>query len=169
MNLFNRNTLPGDLWGGLAAMLVALPAAIAFGVSIFAPRRGNLTAQGAVAGIIGTIVLGLTAPLLGGSTRLISAPCAPAAAVLSALAITYSQQNIPPAGVVLMLSIVALLAGLIQIGFGLSGIGKLIKFIPFPVVSGYLTGVGLIIIGSQIPKVLGAPRGSHLIDALRSP
>lgn len=169
MNLFNRNTLPGDLWGGLAAMLVALPAAIAFGVSIFAPLGGSLTAQGAVAGIIGTIVLGLTAPLLGGSTRLITAPCAPAAAVLSALAITYSQQNIPPAGVVLMLSIVALLAGLIQIGFGLSGIGKLIKFIPFPVVSGYLTGVGLIIIGSQIPKVLGAPRGSHLIEALRNP
>ncbi len=52
---------------------------------------------------------------------------------------------------------IGLLAGLIQIGLGLAGVGRLIKFIPYPVVSGYLSGVGLIIIGSQIPKFLGAP------------
>lgn len=165
----SRATLSGDVWGGLAAMLVALPSAIAFGVTIFAPLGGSLAAQGAIAGIIGATVLGLISPVFGGSTRLISAPCAPAAAVLSALAVTFTQQGIPAASVLLLLSLIALLAGIIQIGFGVLGIGNLIKFIPFPVVSGYLSGVGLIIIGSQVPKFLGMPSGTHLIDALITP
>lgn len=168
-NLFSRRTLSGDIWGGLASMLVALPAAIAFGVTIFAPLGGSLAAQGALAGILGATALGLISPLFGGSSRLITAPCAPAAAVLSALAVTYTQQGVPAEAVLLLLSMIALLAGLIQIGLGLVGVGQLIKFIPFPVVSGYLSGVGLIIIGSQIPKLLGLPGGTHLLDGLRSP
>jgi SulP family sulfate permease len=84
-------TFSGDIWGGLAAMLVALPSAIAFGVTIFAPLGGSLAAQGALAGILGATALGLISPLFGGSSRLITAPCAPAAAVLSALAVTFTQ------------------------------------------------------------------------------
>jgi SulP family sulfate permease len=164
-----RRTLPGDLWGGLAAMLVALPSAIAFGVTIFAPLGGSLAAQGAMAGILGATALGLVAPAFGGSQRLITAPCAPAAAVLSALAISYTQQGIEPRAVMLMLALIGLLAGGIQIGLGFARVGQLIKFIPFPVVSGYLSGVGLIIIGSQIPKFLGAPTGSTLLGALGAP
>ena len=68
-----------------------------------------------------------------------------------------------------MLVLIGLLAGLAQIVFGLIGIGRLIRFIPYPVVSGYLSGVGLIIIGSQIPKFLGASTGVHLLDALTNP
>ena len=150
-------------------MLVALPSAIAFGVTIFAPLGGSLAAQGALAGILGASALGIVAPALGGSQRLISAPCAPAAAVLSALAITFTQQEIAAPTVVLMLGLIALLAGAFQITMGLVGVGKLIKYIPFPVVSGYLSGVGLIIIGSQIPKLLGAPAGTELITALLLP
>jgi len=166
---FFGDNLAGDIWGGLAAMLVALPAAIAFGVTIFAPLGGSLAAHGALAGILGATVLGLIVPLSGGSTRLISAPCAPAAAVLSALAVTFSQQGVPAMTVLLLLGLIGLLAGVIQIGLGLLGIGTLIKFIPFPVVSGYLSGVGLIIIGSQIPKLLGMPDGTHLLDAVFTP
>jgi SulP family sulfate permease len=103
--------LTGDIWGGLAAMLVALPSAIAFGVTIFAPLGGSLAAQGALAGILGASALGIVAPALGGSQRLISAPCAPAAAVLSALAISFSAQGIAAPTVVLMLGLIALLAG----------------------------------------------------------
>lgn len=167
--LFAQQNLSGDTWGGLASMLVALPAAIAFGVTIFAPLGGSLAAQGALAGILGTMALGLVSPTFGGSSRLITAPCAPAAAVLTALAITFTQQNMPAETVLVLLGLVALLAGGIQIALGLLGIGKLIKFIPFPVVSGYLSGVGLIIIGSQVPKFLGAPSGTHLLDALKAP
>jgi SulP family sulfate permease len=146
-----------DLWGGIAAMLVALPSAIAFGVVIFAPLGGELKPQGAVAGMLGAVVLGIVAPLLGGSTRLISAPCAPAAAVLGTLAAGFAQSGMAAPQVLMLLGLIGLLAGLIQVLLGLATIGKLIKFIPFPVVSGYLTGVGLIIIGSQIPKLLGLP------------
>ena len=77
---------PGDLWGGTAAMLVALPSAIAFGVAIYSPLGPGHVADGALAGMLGAIVLGLVAPALGGTQRLISAPCAPAAAVLAAFA-----------------------------------------------------------------------------------
>ncbi|CAA7611611.1 Sulfate permease and related transporter [Candidatus Terasakiella magnetica] len=164
-----RRNVAGDAWGGLAAMLVALPSAIAFGVAIFSPLGGTLAAQGALAGILGATALGLVSPLLGGSTRLITAPCAPAAAVLSALAIEFARQGMAAEMVLLLLSLIGLLAGAIQIGLGLAGIGRLIKYIPFPVVSGYLCGVGLIIIGSQIPKFLGAPGGTGLLDALKAP
>jgi len=164
-----RQHFAGDTWGGLAAMLVALPSAIAFGVIIYSPLGGALAAQGALAGILGATALGLIAPTFGGCPRLITAPCAPAAAVLSALAISFTQQGVSAQSVLLMLVLIGLLAGLIQIIFGALGVGRLIRFIPYPVVSGYLSGVGLIIIGSQIPKFLGAPANAHFIDALKNP
>jgi SulP family sulfate permease len=162
-------TLAGDIWGGLAAMLVALPSAIAFGVAIVAPLGGSLGAQGAIAGILGATLLGLVAPLVGDRTRLITAPCAPAAAVLSALAVGFVQGGMPAEQALLLLGLIGLFAGVIQIVLGLAGIGKLIKFIPFPVVSGYLSGVGLIIIGSQIPKFLGVGGAGGLLAALAHP
>jgi SulP family sulfate permease len=159
----------GDVWGGVSAMLVALPSAIAFGVTIFAPLGAAYAARGAAAGILGTTALGLVAPPLGGTNRLISAPCAPAAAVLSALAIELTGQGVAPEAVVLLLGIVALMTGLLQIGFGAVGLGRLIKYMPYPVVSGYLSGVGLLIILQQVPKLLGARKGTHLTEALASP
>jgi SulP family sulfate permease len=165
----NKATLTGDLWGGLAAMLVALPSAIAFGVTIFAPLGGSLAAQGAMAGILGATALGLIAPICGGSSRLITAPCAPAAAVLAALAIGFTSQGMAPEHALLLLAMIGLLAGIMQIGLGLAGIGQLIKYIPYPVVSGYLSGVGLIIIGSQVPKWLGVPSGTSFLQALGNP
>src|SRR5690349_7475783 len=101
--------LSGELWGGLAAMLVALPSAIAFGVTIFAPLGGSYAAAGAVAGILGATVLGLVAPALGGTNRLITAPCAPAAAVLSGFAIQMAAANAPSDSIVLMIGLIALL------------------------------------------------------------
>jgi SulP family sulfate permease len=159
----------GDLWGGMAAMLVALPAAIAFGVAIFSPLGYAMAPQGAVAGIVGAVAFGLVAPLVGGADRLISAPCAPAAAVLAALAMDFAHQHMAGPTAVMLMALIGLLAGLLQIGLGLSRVGRLIKFIPFPVVSGYLCGVGLIIIGGQLPKFLGVPGGSGLIDAVLAP
>ena len=67
----------GNVWGGLAAMLVALPSAIAFGVTVYSPLGAAQAAQGAMAGILGAMALGLVAASLGGAPRLISAPCAP--------------------------------------------------------------------------------------------
>ncbi|MDP1735053.1 MAG: SulP family inorganic anion transporter [Sulfuritalea sp.] len=161
--------VPGDFWGGLAAMLVALPASIAFGVTVYAAMGPAYAAYGALAGIIGATVMGLVASTLGGTDRLISAPCAPAAAVLSAFAIELVAQGVSPGSIVLLLIMLGVLTGIVQLLLGFVGVGKLIKYIPYPVVSGYLSGVGLIIIGSQIPKFVGANGGTRWWEALVSP
>jgi len=168
--LFGRwNHHAGDFWGGLAAMLVALPAAVAFGVTVYAAIGPQYAAFGALTGILGATALGLIAPTFGGTDRLISAPCAPAAAVLSAFAIELVQQGVAAETIVLLMTVLGILTGLIQMLIGFLGVGKLIRYIPYPVVSGYLSGVGLIIVGSQIPKFAGAPAGSGWFDVLVSP
>jgi SulP family sulfate permease len=161
--------LSGDLWGGFAAMLVALPSAIAFGVTIFSPLGSTFGAQGALAGMLGVTVLGFVAAAFGGTQRLISAPCAPAAAILAAVTIELSRQAIDPSTIVISLFLIALTCGLLQIAFGLLQIGKLIRFMPYTVVSGYLSGVGLIIVISQLPKWLSLPKGIKLIDGIWQP
>lgn len=161
--------MTGDFWGGFAAMLVALPASIAFGVTIYTAIGPGFAALGAIAGIVGATVIGLLASIFGGTDRLISAPCAPAAAVLSAFAIGLVHDGVSPGNIVLLVLMLGILAGLFQVLFGMVGLGRLIKYIPYPVVSGYLTGVGLIIIGSQLPKLVGAPAGTSLFHSLISP
>ncbi|MDD2743231.1 MAG: SulP family inorganic anion transporter [Rhodocyclaceae bacterium] len=159
----------GDFWGGFAAMLVALPASIAFGVTIYAAISPSHAALGALAGIVGATVIGLVASTFGGTDRLISAPCAPAAAVLSAFAIGMVQDGVPAGSIVLMLLMLGILAGGFQVLFGFVGLGRLIKYIPYPVVSGYMTGVGLIIIASQLSKLVGAPLGTPWHQSLLNP
>ena len=159
----------GDFWGGFAAMLVALPSAIAFGVTIYLPLGASYAAQGALAGILGVTALGLIAPVLGGTNRLITAPCAPAAAVLAAFALESIHNGGDLPTVILMLSVLGLMAGLLQIFFGMVRLGRLIEYMPYPVVSGYLSGVGLYIIAGQVPKFLGAPKDMHFWQSLASP
>lgn len=166
---FKKLYQTGDFWGGVAAMLVALPASIAFGVTVYAAIAPSHAALGALAGIVGATVIGLIASTLGGTDRLISAPCAPAAAVLSAFAIELVRDGVAAGNIILLLLMLGILAGLFQVLFGVVGLGRLIKYIPYPVVSGYLTGVGLIIIGSQTAKLLGAPAGTAWYQALISP
>lgn len=159
----------GDFWGGLAAMLVALPSAIAFGVTIYSPLGAAHVALGALAGILGATAIGLMAPALGGTQRLISAPCAPAAAVLAAFALEFMHSGGDFAAAMLLLSLLGLAAGLLQIAFGAVRLGKLIEYMPYPVVSGYLSGVGLYIIAGQVPKFLGVPKGMHFWESLAAP
>jgi len=161
--------VPGDFWGGLASMLVALPAAVAFGVTVYSAISPQYAVFGALAGILGATAIGLIAPTFGGTDRLISAPCAPAAAVLSAFAIELVKQGVAPSTIVLLLSVLGILTGLVQILIGLLGLGRLIRYIPYPVVSGYLSGVGLIIIGSQIPAFLGTAQSTAWWQAALAP
>jgi sulfate permease, SulP family len=149
----------GEFWGGLAAMLVALPSAIAFGVTVLSPLGPAYAAQGALAGILGTIVLGFIAPAFGGTNRLITSPSAPAAAVMAAYAVELARGGITPGAALLQLTLIGLFCGVLQLAFGLARLGRLIKYMPYPVVSGFMTGVGLVIIVGQIPKFLGVPKG----------
>lgn len=169
MKTEKTNNPAGDLWGGLAAVLVAIPSAIAFGVTIFAPLGERFAASGAIAGILGTAALGVVASAFGGTKRLITAPCAPAAAVLSGLTIQQAAQNVPVETILVRITVIALLCGIFQIIFALLGLGRLIKYMPYPVVSGYLSGVGLIIILSQTPKLLGVSGTTGFFHSLTSP
>ncbi len=168
-NPTTRPSYVNEFWGGLASMLVALPSAIAFGVTIYAPLGSTFAAQGAIAGILGTTALGIVAASLGGTRRLITAPSAPAVAILSAFAIEMIQRGVAAQAIVPMMALIAVACGLLQIAFGLIRLGRLIKYMPYPVVSGYLSGVGLVIIISQIPKFLGTPRGTEFWHAVLSP
>ncbi len=171
----NSRNLAGDLWGGFASMLVALPSSIAYGVSIYIVLGSEFVSYGVMAGILGAIAMGLFAPALGGAPRLISAPCGPAAAVLALLAADLIAGKhgglglVTPEKVLILLTLVALLSGGLQLLYGSIGGGRLIKFIPYPVVSGYLSGVGVIIFLSQVPKFLGLAKGVNIWDGLSAP
>ncbi len=158
-----------DAWGGLASMLVALPSSIAFGVLVFSAISPELVGQGALVGMIGAAALGLVAPLTGRTPGLITAPCAPAAAILTGLAVVLVDSGVAIERIPGLLALTALISALLQVIYGLVKGGRLIKYIPYPVVSGYLSGVGLIIALSQLPKLLGLPDGAGLLQGLSSP
>lgn len=138
-NPYQAKTFNGDLFGGLTAGIVALPLALAFGVA---------SGAGAAAGLYGAILLGFFASVFGGTKTQISGPTGPMTVVVAASATTLGGD-----WTLVMASII--LAGIIQIGIGLSGLGKLVKYIPYPVISGFMSGIGIIIILLQIPILLG--------------
>ncbi len=167
-----RKNLAGDVWGGFAAMLVALPSSIAYGVAVFGLLGEDFVARGVRAGLLGAVALGLVTAVVGGAPKLISAPCAPAAAVLAALVggtLGTAGGPAAPERLIVLLTLVALLSAGLQLVYGFAGGGRLIKFIPYPVVSGYLSGVGVIIFLGQLPKFLGLDHGVALGAGLLAP
>ncbi|MCX5806776.1 MAG: SLC26A/SulP transporter family protein [Proteobacteria bacterium] len=162
--------LTGDILGGLTAMLVALPSAIAFGIIIYSPLGSQYAGKAVIAGMTGAVALGLIASLFGGTPRLITAPCAPAAAVLAVFVAQLVKSGaVPLEAVPLYVALVALMAGVIQLLAGSFGGGKFIKYIPYPVVAGYLGGVGILIFIGQLPKFLGLPKDINLLQGFLEP
>ena len=171
------NARPGpldDVLGGMTAMLVALPSSIAFGVVAYSTLGAAYAGYGALAGLLGAAALGLTSPWIGRTAGLIAAPCAPSAAVLTALMLDLSTGSettpgLAPSAVLPLVGLTALLSSLLQVGYGLVRGGSLIKYIPYPVVTGYLSGVAVIIALAQLPKVLGLSAATSLAQAARDP
>jgi SulP family sulfate permease len=144
-NLFSN--IKGDAFGGITAGIVALPLALAFGVS---------SGLGPTAGLYGAIFISFFAALLGGTNTQISGPTAPMTAVsmvVIAGIIAINDGDLNKALPIILT--VFLLAGLIQIGLGLLGIGQYIRYIPYPVVSGFMTAIGVIILITQIFPAVG--------------
>ncbi|MBR9845243.1 MAG: SulP family inorganic anion transporter [Algicola sp.] len=144
-NFFSN--LKGDAFGGITAGIVALPLALAFGVS---------SGLGPSAGLYGAIFISFFAALFGGTNTQISGPTAPMTAVsmvVIAGIIAVNDGDIEKALPAILT--VFLLAGLFQIGLGALGFGKYIKYIPYPVVSGFMTAIGVIIIITQVLPSLG--------------
>ena len=150
-------------------MLVALPSSIAFGVLVFSAIDPARAGQGALFGMLGAAAVGLVAPLFGRTPALISAPCAPSAAILAGLAATLVAAEIEPNRIIALLALTALLSALLQILYGVLKGGRFIKYIPYPVVSGYMSGVGLIIALGQLPRLLGLPGGTGLWHGFMNP
>ena len=144
-NLFSN--IKGDAFGGITAGIVALPLALAFGVS---------SGLGPSAGLYGAIFISFFAALFGGTNTQISGPTAPMTAVsmvIIAGIVAANDGDIDKALPSILM--VFFLAGLMQIGLGFLGLGKYIKYIPYPVVSGFMTAIGVIILLTQILPSLG--------------
>ncbi len=153
--MLSTKNLSGDIFGGMTAAVVALPLALAFGVQ---------SGMGAIAGLYGAIALGFFAALFGGTSTQISGPTGPMTVVSSAIiageiAIYGSVENAIP-------TIVAtfVLAGIFLIIMGIAKIGQYIRYIPYPVVSGFMSGIGFIIIFMQIFPFFGMKSPSTIID-----
>jgi len=144
-NIFSD--IKGDIFGGITAGIVALPLALAFGVS---------SGMGPSAGLYGAIFIAFFAAMFGGTNTQISGPTAPMTAVsmvVVASIVASFEGDLDKALPVILT--VFLLAGLMQIGFGIIGIGQYIRYIPYPVVSGFMTAIGVIILVTQILPSIG--------------
>ena len=160
MNLINGlhfNNIRGDIYGGLTAAVVALPLAMAMGES---------SHVGAIAGLYGAIFVGFFAALFGGTPSQVSGPTGPMTVVMAAIFIQYTGMfpEHPEQGAALAFSVVVF-GGLFQILMGFLRLGKYIQLVPHPVVSGFMTGIGVIIILLQIGPLLGEEASSKPISA----
>ncbi len=158
-NLFKH--IKGDVLGGLTAGIVALPLALAFGVS---------SGLGPSAGLYGAIFLSFFAALFGGTDTQISGPTAPMTAVsMVVIATIIGVHNGSVEKALPYILAVFLLSGIFQIGLGLLGLGKYIKYIPYPVVSGFMTAIGVIILITQILPVIGydAKKDNELVESFK--
>ncbi len=150
MRLPAAATLRGDVYGGLTAGVIALPLALAFGVA---------SGLGAAAGLYGAIFLGFFAAILGGTPTQISGPTGPMTVVTAAAVVTLGRD--PGA-----LAAAVVVAGLVQVVFGAVRFGSLIKFVPYPVISGFMSGIGVIIVLLQSSPLLGGPAVSSPLQAV---
>ena len=166
MRLFSN--VKGDLFGGVTAGIVALPLALAFGIQAFSGVTDPSAASiGAYVGLTGAMLLGFFAALFGGTHSQISGPTGPMTVVTATLvtgAWTASSGSISE--VMLSMALAAIFCGLFQIIFGLIKIGKYVRYIPYPVLSGFMSGIGVIIILQQIYPLIGQSKGGSMIDLL---
>jgi len=158
MKIYDFKNFKGDLSGGLVAGIVALPLALAFGVQ---------SGMGAIAGLYGAIAVGILAAAFGGTETQASGPTGPMTVVSAtfiaiAISLTGSLEN--AMGIIVA---TFLLGGLFQIFFGLINIGSYIKYFPYPVISGFMSGVGLIIILLQIYPFAGISSPSSTLGVIK--
>ncbi len=148
---FDLSNLRGDIYGGVTAGVVALPLALAF---------GEASGAGPIAGLYGAIIVGFFAALFGGTGAQISGPTGPMIVVFAGVFASLS-------GDIRLVFAAVVLAGLLQILFGILRLGNYIRLVPYPVVSGFMSGIGCIIIALQAARLFGhEPESGGTIPAL---
>ncbi|GGG47757.1 anti-sigma factor antagonist [Croceivirga lutea] len=155
---YDFKNFKGDLTGGLVAGIIALPLALAFGVQ---------SGMGAAAGLYGAIAVGIFAALFGGTETQASGPTGPMTVVSAALVAGAIQLNGSLENAMGIILLTFLLGGLIQVIFGLLNIAGYVKYFPYPVVSGFMSGVGLIIIILQLFPLVGLSSPKSTIKVIQ--
>jgi SulP family sulfate permease len=150
LNPIGFGNIRGDLFGGVTAAIVALPLAIAFGVA---------SGAGAVAGLYGAICVGMFASLFGGTPAQISGPTGPMTIVSASIFTMYAGEPAAAFTVVMM-------SGAFQILFGTLRLGRFVNLMPYPVISGFMTGIGCILIIMQLEPLLGYSSPASVINAI---
>lgn len=162
MQIFNQirlDNIKGDLFGGVTAAIIALPMALAFGVA---------SGAGAEAGLYGAVLVGLFAALFGGTPTLISEPTGPMTVVFTAVVVNLMAPDpatgLPPENGLALAFTTVMLAGVFQVVFGFLKLGRYVTLMPYTVVSGFMTGIGFILVIIQLPALLGyaSPPGGVL-------
>ena len=146
LNRINATNLKGDVFGGLTAAVIALPMALAFGIA---------SGAGAAAGLWGAVIIGLVASLFGGTPTLISEPTGPMTVVFTSVIISFTATADSPEQALAMAFTVGVLAGVFQILFGVCRLGRYVTMMPYTVISGFMSGIGIILVLLQLGPFLG--------------
>ena len=168
MAFLTTKNLKGDIFGGITAGIVALPLALAFGIQAFGgiddPAASSM---GALAGLVGATLLGFFAALFGGTHSQISGPTGPMTVITASLVSgVWASSHGSFSEVLLAMSMAGMFCGLFQILFGIIKIGKYVRYIPYPVLSGFMSGIGIIIILQQLYPLVGLKSPVMTIDMI---
>ena len=164
INGFHWRHWRGDLTGGVTAAVVALPLALAFGNAALGPG-------GAIYGLYGAIITGFLAALFGGTPAQVTGPTGPmsvtVAGVVSSLAAAGTSRELSQQDMLSMVMAAVVLGGLLQILIGVLRLGRYITLVPYSVISGFMSGIGVIIIGLQIGPLLGISSQGGVLQSLQ--
>ena len=166
MKFIETNNIKGDIFGGITAGIVALPLALAFGIQAFGGVNDpSAASMGALAGLVGATMLGFFAALFGGTHSQISGPTGPMTVVAATLISgVWASSNGSVSSVLISMALAGLFCGLFQILFGIIKLGKYVRYIPYPVLSGFMSGIGVIIILQQLYPLVGLKGTGTMID-----
>ncbi|MGE0488357.1 MAG: SLC26A/SulP transporter family protein [Vulcanimicrobiota bacterium] len=156
-----------DFFGGLTAAVTALPLAIAFGVLALSPLGPEYASVGALAGLYGAIFTGIFAALFGGTACQVSGPTGPMTTVLTTFVASLVALEIEVELLLVLTFMMVTMGGCVQLLFGALKVGGLIKFIPYPVIAGFMNGIAVIIFLGQVRPFLGLPSLTAWTDVLR--
>ena len=170
------NHIKGDISGALSAMVITLPISIGYGMLVYAPLGVEFAPQGALAGIYAAVFAGFVAALCGGTSIQITGPCASLSllltSVVAGLSVNPYLSEVSALRPVIIMGLTAFcvfIAGLTQLLLGIFRLGTSIKYIPYPVISGFMNGVAVVLIVKQIKPMLGVCPQTPLLEILRSP
>ena len=161
------NNLKGDLFGGVTAGIVALPLALAFGIQAFSGIGAEGASLGAYAGLVGATLLGFFAAMFGGTHSQISGPTGPMTVITATLVTgAFTAPGGSLSAVLVSMALAGMFCGLVQILFGLVQLGEYVRYIPYPVLSGFMSGIGVIIILQQLYPLVGKSGSGSMINLM---